>query len=146
MPMILGGEKAWKVYSKGDLVVAFHWLNEEPAMFIYPKNASSMQRTAFVIPIESAFKYANANGYPTPYAAQMAHKCAEVLGLFPDRFLVTRIMDVIMEGIVDLIEMPPEPVGLNAQDTQAVGELLVKVDGQTRVHAEINAANELIRP
>lgn len=145
MPVMLGGEKAWKVYQKGDIVCSFQWVNGEPAMCLYPKNPSSLNPGAFVLPLESVFKYANSKtGAPTQHCIAQAAKAAEVMGFFVDRFTIHRIVDVIMDGLIDLIEMPPEPTGLNAQDTRSVGELIIKVDGKTRLHGEINAANELI--
>lgn len=145
MGVMLGGEKAWKVYVKGDIVVSFQWVNGEPAMILYPKRPIGVGAGAFVLPIESAFKYADSKrGAPTPYCIEMAAKAADVMGLFPDRFTLFRIVDAIMEGLIDLIGMPPEPTGLNAKETEAVGELLVKINGKTRLEGEVNANNELI--
>lgn len=142
----LGGAKAWQVKVKGDVVIAYHWVNNEPAMCLYKKGAMMVNRPgSYVIPLESAFKYADSKtGMPTPYAVQQAAKAAEVMGFFPDRSTVTRIVDAILDGLIDLIEMPPEPAGLNRKDTDAVGEILIKVGGKTIKEGEINAANELI--
>lgn len=142
----LGGTKAWKVKLKGDVVIAYHWVNNEPAMCLYKKGAMLVNRPgAFVIPLESAFKYAESKtGMPTPYAIKRAVTAAEVMGFFPDRSTVIRIVDAILDGLVELIEMPPEPTGLNRKDTDAVGEILLKIGGKTVVEGEINAGNELI--
>lgn len=140
MPVTLGGEKAWKVYSKGDIVVSFQWVNGEPAMILYPKNPRNLNPGAFVIMLEVAFKYSDArSGAPSPYCMGQALKAAEVMGLFPDRFTLYRIVDAIMEGLLDLIEMPPEPTGLNQQQTEEVGELVVKMGGRVIHESAVNA-------
>lgn len=142
----LGGDRAWKVKLKGDVVIAYHWVNNEPALVLYKKGAGILGNPgAFVIPLESAFKYADANtGMPTRYAISQAHVAAGVIGFMPDGGIIHRIVDAILDGLIDLIEMPPEPTGMNQKDTAAVGELLVKINGETRLAGEINADNELI--
>lgn len=145
MSVMLGGAKAWKQNVNGDVVASFQWVNKEPAMCLYPLHPRTLNPGAYVLPLESAFKYADAKtGAPTPYAIKQAHIAAEVMGFFPDKFIVTRIVDTIMQGLLDLIEMPPEPTGMTKQQTDAVGELLIKVDGHVRAAGEINANNELI--
>lgn len=145
MSVMLGGAKAWKQNIHGDVVASFQWVNGEPAMCLFPLHPRTLNPGAYVLPLESAFKYADAKtGGPTPYAIRQAATAAEVMGFFPDKFIVTRIVDAFLGGIIDLIEMPPEPTGLNQKDTQAVGEMMVKVNGVTKVDGEINAANELI--
>jgi len=140
MPVILGGEKAWKVYSKGDIAVSFQWVNGEPAMILYPKKPSGTIFGAFVLPLESAFKYADSKtGAPTPYCIKMANTAIEVMGLFHDRFLLHRIVDAIMEGLLDLIEMPPEPTGLNQKQAQEIGEIIVKHGDRTVYQGAVNA-------
>lgn len=37
MPVLLGGEKAWKQRVSGDIVVSYQWVNGEPAMILFPK-------------------------------------------------------------------------------------------------------------
>lgn len=140
MSAMFGGEKAWKVRVKGDVVVAYHWINNEPAMVLFKRGAgTAMNPGAYVLPLESAFKYADSKtGGPTRYAIQQAATAARVMGFFPDRFIITRIVDVIMEGLLDLIEMPPEPTGLNAQQTEAIGEMSLKADGQIVHECEVD--------
>lgn len=135
-----GGENAWKVRVKGDVVVAYHWINHEPAMVLFKHRAGiAMNPGAFVLPLESAFKYADSKtGGPTIYAIQQAANAAHVMGFFPDKFIVTRIVDVIMDGMLDLIEMPPEHTGLNKKQTQAIGEMSLKVDGQIVHECEVD--------
>lgn len=140
MPVLLGGDKAWKVYSKGDIVISFQWVNGEPAMCLYPKNPRTLNPGAFVLSLDVAFKYADSrSGSPTPYCIEQAARAAQVMGFFPDKFIVTRIVDAIMEGLLELIEMPPQPTGLNAQQTQEMGEMIVKMGGRTIYEGAVNA-------
>lgn len=146
MSVMLGGAKAWKQNVSGDVVASFQWVNGEPAMCLFPKIPRTLNPGAYVIMLDVAFKYANSKtGGPTEYLIQQAAKAAKVMGFNTDSFIIKRIADLILDGLQDLIEMPPEPTGLTKKDTQAVGELLVKINGQTKVDGEINAANELIR-
>lgn len=140
MAVQLGGDKAWKVYPKGDIVVSFQWVNDEPALILYPRKSMAATPGAFVLPLESAFKYADAKtGGPTPYCIRMAHKAAEVMGVMNDRFMLHRIVDAIMEGMLELIEMPPKPTGLNQQQTAELGEIVLKRDGRTIYHGAVHA-------
>lgn len=145
MSVMLGGAKAWKQNVNGDVVASFQWINKEPAMCLYPLHPRSLNPGAYVLPLESAFKYADSKtGGPTPYCIKQAAIAAEVMGFFPDKFIITRIVDTIMGGLLDLIDMPPEPTGMTKAQTEAVGELLVKIDGKVRLEGEINADNEII--
>ena len=140
MPVLLGGEKAYKVNVKGDIVVSYQWYNGEPAMFLYPANPSSLNPGAFILPIESAFKYSDRrSGLPSLHCFRMAERAAEVMGLFPGRSLLYRIVDAIVEGLLDLYGMPPEPPGLNQKRGQEIGELVVKHGGRIVHHEAVNA-------
>lgn len=145
----LGGAKAWKVKRKGDVVAAYHWVNGEPALVLY-KNPSLSGTTnrpgAYVIPLESAFKYADSkSGMPTRYAIQQARIAAEQMGFFPDHSTVTRVVDVILDGLIELVEMPPEPTGLNQKQADAIGEMVVKLNGRVIKEGEVttNEAGEM---
>jgi hypothetical protein len=144
----LGGAKAWKVRLKGDVVVAFHYVNGEPALVLYKKPGvgTTNRPGAYIIPLESAYKYADAkSGLPTTYAIRQAVIAAEQIGFFPDSFTVTRIIDAIVDGLIDLIEMPPEPQGMSQKQAEVVGEMIVKCGGRTIKEGEVttNAAGEL---
>lgn len=137
--VVVGGKNAWRVRRHGDIVVAFHWVNREPAMVLFPARPSTLGASAFVVMMSAAFKYAHPNGYPTAYLVQQAVKAANVMGLYPDRFTVHRIADAILEGIEDLLDMPPEPEAFHRDKRQrrVVGEMTFKEGGKTIAEAEV---------
>lgn len=142
MGIVVGGEKAWKVRRKGDIVVAFHWVNREPAMVLFPAQPSVVAKpSAFCVALTAAYKYAQRNGYPTKYCVEQAAKAAVLMGLEPERTTVFRIADAILEGIQDLIEMPPEPVAFERDRKRGavVGEATFMSDGQKVAEMEVEA-------
>lgn len=142
MGIVLGGEKAWKQRVTGEIVSSYQWINKEPAMVLWPSGPRRLGGGAFILCLSAAFRYANSNGSPTPYLIKQTIKIAQQFGMEPNQFLCKKIADVILDGLPDLCEMPPEPTGLNAKQTEAIGEALIKVDGQTIFHGEVNMPTE----
>jgi hypothetical protein len=125
--IVVGGKGAWKVKRKGDIAIAFHWINRDPSMVIFPVRPNTLGATACVIPLESAFKYAEKTGYPTPYCIAQAAKFAALMGMYTDRFTIHRIADAILESIEDLLDMPPEPRAHElARRGRVIGEITLK--------------------
>jgi hypothetical protein len=131
MGITVGGAGAWKVKRMGDIAIAFHWINREPTMVLFPVRPNTLGATACCIPLESAFKYANADGYPTPYCIEQAAKYALLMGMYSDRFTIHRIADAILENIEDLLDMPPEPRAMREKRGRVVGEMTLKSGGKT---------------
>ena len=142
MGVLLGGDKAWKVRNKGDLNISYEWINNEPAMCVYPAIRRNIHQGALVIPIEAAWKYANANGEPNvEYITAMAIKACQHMGMQPEKSVIHRIIDVIVDGLPDLVEMPPEPPSHQidrVNGSPKVGDLVIKVDGETILETEVN--------
>ena len=89
MPVVIGGEKAHLNRQSGELGIAYHWINGEPAMCLYPLKK----------------RIATAGSY---------------------------IIDVICDGLPDLVAMPPEPADVVEQAVKEnVGELSMVLDGRT---------------
>lgn len=142
-PMVcLGGQAAYRQYRKGDLVASLQYLDlgdkdrgPEPVMAIFKADVHS-DAGAFVISARRAHEYADSRGNPTPDLMLASIRCCEALGMFPDRFTAARIVDLIVDGLPDLILMPTLP----SQDTldiiapkaapQGI-ELTAKVNGKT---------------
>lgn len=101
MGMTLGGAQH-KARAKGDIVTAFHHVNEEPAMVIFPRR-QRVGGGAFVVCLSSAYKYREDD-----YLIRMAFVAANTMGMHPDKSTVRRIADSIVEGLDDLVKMPPE--------------------------------------
>lgn len=141
MSVLIGGDKAWKVRQHGDIGVSFQWVNDEPAMILFPTRRSLGGAGAYVIGLSAAFKYANSRtGAPTPYLVQQSMAAAKQLGFSAtDTFAGRRIAEAIVDSLPDLIDMPPEPPGINAKQAEVIGEMLIKVDGQTVTEREVTA-------
>lgn len=141
MGVVVGGANAWKVKRKGDIVVAFHWVNGEPAMVLFPARPNTaLKPTACIIALSAAFKYARSDGYPTKYTVEQAGKFALLMGMYNDRFTVHRIADVILENIEDLLDMPPEPQAFHAEDKRkrrVIGEMTFRSEGKVVAEREV---------
>jgi hypothetical protein len=130
MGVVVGGKNAWRVKRKGDIVVAFHWVNGEPAMVLFPARPNTLGATACVVAISAAFKYAEKTGYPTRYCIEQSAKFAAMMGMYTDRFTIHRIADAILEGIDDLLDMPPEPQAFHKRKGRIIGEMSFTSDGK----------------
>lgn len=141
MPVMVGGSKAWKVRQHGDVGVSFQWVNDEPAMILFPTRKALPGAGAFVVCLSAAFRYADSKtGAPTTYLARQAVTAAKMLGFAAtDTFAARKIAGVIVDSLPDLVEMPPEPTGFNAQHQAEIGEMSVKVDGKTIAEAAVTA-------
>ena len=131
MGLIIGGDKAWRKYRKGDIAIAYHWVNGEPAMVLFPGNrTASPLITPFVIPLSVGHQYVNSDGHPNLVNAMAAAiEAAQCLGMAPEMSTIHRIIDAIVEGMQDLVCMPPEPDW--ADTTPKVdGELSILRDGE----------------
>ena len=144
MGVMLGGEKAWKVRDKGDFAVSFQWVNEEPAIVLFPTR-KGVGLGAFVLCLSALHNYVNSDGYPvTDYLISQSMKAAKVMGFSGLGFEVKRIADAILDSAEDLLAMPPEPVGINEkQRNEAIGEATIKVDGKTIFHDEVTVPDSV---
>lgn len=138
MSVLIGGEKAYLQRVIGDIVVSYQWVNNEPAMILWPKFKRLATKGAYVIPLESAYKYSD-----VPYLVEASAKCAEFIGMDATKFTINRIATIILEGLPDLIEMPPEPTNMTKAQGEEIGEMLIKVDGQTIAHQEVTVPEGL---
>jgi len=125
MPIILGGGKCWKVRQHGDLCVAFHWINKEPAMVLYPAYRR-VGVTPFAIPLDSAYDYAE-----DARLIEKAALAADLMGYGADRPTIHRIASVINDALPDLLAMPPEPGSVDSFGPRHGEEVKFMVDGQT---------------
>jgi len=144
MPVQIGGAKAWKVRQHGDIGVSFQWVNDEPAMILFPARRSLPGAGAYVICLSAAFRYADSKtGAPTPFLVQGSVMAAKQLGFSAtDTFAARKIAEVIVDSLPDLVDMPPEPQQFTQEQTQAIGEMVIKLDGQTIHESEVTAPTE----
>lgn len=127
-----GGQTAWKVQQVGDIVRAYHWCENEPAMVLFPVRAR-LNAGAYVICLSSAFKYDD-----LAYLVKQAAIAAGVMGMDETSYTIHRIGEAIHSGLLDLIVMPPEPAWIKDLDKGEVfAELEVKADGKTIIEREV---------
>jgi len=143
--VILGGPTAWKVAVKGDVVRAYHWVNNEPAMCLYPRDRR-LGAGAYVIPLSAASNYARADGYPTAYLIEASARAAAIMGMDTSGFTIHRIADVIIEGIEDLVKMPPEPENLPKKRGTRIGEIALKAGDKVIAEGEVDVPQMLDVP
>lgn len=145
MAVMLGGAKAWKQRVLGDVVMSYQWIDEQPSLVLWPLRKRSLNAGAYALGLDVVHKYVKADGHPiSSYLIPQAIIAAEVMGMDSTTYTVRNIADAIMDGLEDLINMPPEPVGMNAeQHAGVVGEALIQVNGRTILHDEITAPTEM---
>ena len=134
----------WKVAEKGDIKIYFRWdadNENEPCMTLYPKFAGLAMRPSGVdITLEDAWKFADSySGQPSRYLISILVSIAQRMGMHPDRSLLHRIADAIVEYIPDLIAMPPKlQTHTDERKLQeSIGEATIKIDGQTIFNQEV---------
>lgn len=141
MGIHVGGPKAWKVRDIGDIRCAFHWVNGEPCMVLARANSHLMRYAAIVIEQSKAYMLADSkSGDPTMYLIEKAAEYNQILGFEFSKGSVKKIADIIVEGIPDLLHMPPEPTSmqLTGKAEKPIGELKAVIDGKVVYDGEIH--------
>lgn len=141
----IGGDRAWKEFTKGDIVASLQWLDRPdidpdgpyPCLILRPLYRKE-DAGVYVIPQRNAFAYGRSDGKPTPHAMGAAFKAAIEMGLFPDQSTVHRILDQIMEVMPDLIRMPStQPNALEVKRAVRGIEISASIGGK-------NVAQEVV--
>jgi len=133
MPVLIGGDQAHLQRVIGDFVVSYQWINDEPAMIIWPKIKRVLTQGAFVLGLSHAYLYNEPQ-----YLIMKSFEVAKFLGFDDSKFAAHQIADLIIEGLPDLIDMPPAKPTAEDKHKEMVGEMLIKVDGQTIMHDEVS--------
>ena len=136
MGILVGGPKAWKVRKQGEIVVAFHWVNKEPAMVLFPVH-KRLGAAAYIIPIGMAHTYAKRDGYPTDQAIVKCAVAAQVMAMEPTKGVLHNILTAILDNIEDLVKMPPEPTGHTAAQGKAIGEATLFLGGNKIAQSDV---------
>lgn len=141
--LMLGGPKAWRVFSKGDLVLAFHWIGEEPSMVLFPARGRSLLRRCipYCLPLSAAHELVKdgTDGaiVDSEVLWEKASRAASVMGFDGDFSIARQAADLILNHLDDLCDMPPVPSVLIEQERKApTGELAIKVAGETVFEGE----------
>jgi hypothetical protein len=146
----LGGERAWRQRVVGDIVVSYQWLDlkswgdpgaedePEPCMCLFPAHRR-LETGAYTIPQRNAWAYADSKtGKPTGALFTTAHRAAMTLGFDQnDKAAFFRILDIIVDGIPDLIDMPgTQPSALEIKKPVMGIEISASAAGK-QLHGEV---------
>lgn len=143
MGVHIGGKDSYKQFEKGDIVCSLQWVNDEPALILWPK-VKRIGSGAFVVCLSAAWQYADSHGYPTRYLIDQSIKAAEIMCLEPHNFTIRAIADAIFEHIPDLVNMPPTPEDWTGKQVEeAIGEMSLKVEGETVMERELTVPETL---
>jgi len=134
----LGGERAWLQRTIGEFTCSFQWLDlddgedPQPCMCIY-RAARTLDVVPYVIPQRNAWAFAdNKSGGPSAHAIGASFKACVTLGTFPSKDTVRKLLDLIVEGIPDLVRMPSDQAaGLEMRRTFYGMEATAKINGRT---------------
>jgi hypothetical protein len=151
-PMVaLGGASAWKQRTIKGIICSFQWLDLRQQGFEdTPDHANvacmclfrpgSMDRGSYVIPQPHAFLYGDKRGNPTQHLLTAGFAAAETLGFdMRDKHAIRQVIDIIIEGLPDLILMPSEaPDNSEATVRRAIQgiEARATLNGRT-LHEEV---------
>ncbi len=129
--IVLGGDNALFTRRHGDIAAAFQFVNDEPAMVLWPIRRTGC--AAFIVCLSSAFKYDDPK-----YLAEQAKVACQLWG-FDDVSQWYRIAKIINDGLGDLVKMPPDPASYQERKRTAgsIGEMSLSVAGDTVSQSEI---------
>ena len=109
MPVILGGPKARKVWSRGEFGLSLQYVNGEEALCIWPLRAAR-GAGAMVILLSAAHLYANSrSGGPTLYLLERCLGALKVMKMQPQPWTVRKLADIVLDELPELLQMKPEP-------------------------------------
>lgn len=129
--IMLGGENALFVRRHGDIAAAFQFVNDEPAMVLWPIRRTGV--AAFIVCLSSAWKYDEPQ-----YLAAQAKVACDLWG-FDHMSHWYRVAKIINDGLGDLVKMPPDPATYQEQKRRAgsIGEMSLEIAGNPVSHSEI---------
>ena len=112
----LGGERAWLQRVTGDIVVSYQWLDvgekePSPCMVLFAASRRCLAG-AYVIPQKNAHYFADNRGRPTTHLLLAGRNAIQQMGFDAnDRATVKRAIDIIVDGLADLVRMPSDQPG-----------------------------------
>lgn len=140
----LGGERAWRQFTKGDIVASLQWVDLQAQDPEFPEAGAipcmcifhafrRMETGAHVIPQRYAFIYGANDGKPTDHFYRAVIDACETVGFDRnDKAAQHRVMDLVLDAMPDLILMPSEqPSALDLKKLRLGGiEATVKINGR----------------
>jgi hypothetical protein len=104
MGVMLGGPKARQVRVVGDVVISYQYVNNEPAMCIFPKRKRAIRQGAYIICLSTAWKYADPD-----YLVRASIVALKYMAMDTEPSTVNRLCNIILDNLEDLVKMKPEP-------------------------------------
>jgi hypothetical protein len=123
----LDPRKAHLVRHHGEIMAIFTWINQERAMVLVASRRPPGSPW-YCIMESAAYLYADESGNPTRRLIESAAKASEVLCLNQTNYAVKKIVDIIVDGLPDLIKMPSAPP--NELAKHAIGEMQLRANGE----------------
>lgn len=120
----------------GDFDILFQYVNEEPALVVRAHRFLAVRKRAYVITLESAWKYVDDVESPhSGHSKYMVHASAQIeamLGLGDDIATRYRIAEAIMDCLEDLVAMKPMKIDDDQSGrvtgTMKIGDQVIDVD------------------
>lgn len=113
----------------GDILAVYTWVNDERALVLMPARRRPGSPW-FVVCESAAWRYDDPR-----YLAQQSRKAAEVIGMDETAGAWFKIATIIIEGLGDLIRMPPAPE--KELMSSAVGAMKLFEDGSLMTARDI---------
>ncbi len=130
LPLFALGKDCYLRRVTGDVVVEYTWYNDWPVMALY-RALPAKKTSVFLIELDDAHLYVDSDGYPTRKLIAHSLQAAQNLGFGLDKYAARRLADVILDGIADLIKMPPAPRAPRAAAPTLGAKMALQVGGQT---------------
>jgi hypothetical protein len=113
----------------GDILAVYTWVNDERALVLLPAHRKPGSPW-YVVCESAAYKYEEPN-----YLARQARKAAEVIGMDETADAWLKIATIIIEGLGDLIRLPPAPE--KELMSASVGSMTILEDGAPMLSRDI---------
>jgi hypothetical protein len=127
----------------GEFEILFQYVNEEPALVVRAHRFLVVRKRAWVITLESAWKYVDDVAHPgsghSEYMVYASAKIAEMLGLGDDVMTRFRIAEGIQDCLEDLLNMKPMKVERPKADGEISGSLDMGGD-KVDIHEEFDGS------
>lgn len=137
--MVMLGGDVFDQRITGDIVSEFKWVDGEPVMLLY-KCVLGRNTPAYMIELVDAHKFALSNGNASKeLVSTLCHEAARTLSSEHDKATQFRLIDIILNGLADLLRMPPEPRAIEQANKPSSGndELKIMMDGKTIIEVQV---------
>jgi hypothetical protein len=115
--MTFGGLRSLKTRSIRGYTVSFEWCRDpdnrkrvEPCMVIWNDRVNRADAGAWIITRRGIMKFCDQHNRPTQHAFVEARESLPVLGMDTTDLEMRRLVDVVMDAVDDLVQMPLVPL------------------------------------